>query len=205
MMQNKIIKSSLVIVFSLLSTNAFAGQSACDLPDWPELEKSDIVRMERLEISRTKGLGAAMRSTNKSDRKLVAMMFENDFVPISDMYQVEGNYNCRTIKLGGLTDLTIYGWFKCQIRAEAKVLTINKTTGSQNFFGVMVQAGNGLSYSGASNYGYEKIYKLYGQDETRNQVGCLSAIDKSMDRFVLELPEPKLESVHDIIMLERIK
>ena len=205
-MSMKRVKLALAVtaISALLSASVFAGQSACDVTDWPQLQPRDEARMSRLELSRTKGLAAALGSSNNADRELVSDLFDEDFVPIKDMYEIGKKYRCRTIKLGGITDITIYQWFNCEFNPEGKVLTIRKTTGSQNFFGVLVPAGNGLSYSGALNYGYESVHKLYGEDEERNQVGCLSAKDKNMNRLVLELPEPKFESVHDVILFERV-
>ncbi len=202
--KNKKILSALVVIFTLFSPSSFADQGACGIiPVWPELEDNDLERLVGLNQSRIKGLSAALKATNNQDQEYVASLYEFGFSQIKNPNHLVGKYNCRTIKLGGLSEIVIYKWFKCEIWAEAKALVIKKTTGSQNFMGVLVPAGEGLSYSGALNYGYEKIYKLYGQDKSRNQVGCLSAIDEDMTSLILEMPKPKLESFHDIILLEK--
>lgn len=196
--------SALAVIFTLFSPSSFANQGACGIiPVWPELETSDLERLIGLNQSRTKGLSAALKSTNNQDQEYVASLYENDFSQIDNPNELIGKYRCRTIKLGGLSEITIYKWFKCEIWSKEQTLLIKKTTGSQNFMGVLVPAGEGLSYSGALNYGYEKIYKLYSQDKQRNQVGCLSAIDKDMISLILEMPAPKFESFHDIILLEK--
>ncbi len=82
-------------------------------------------------------------------------------------------------------------------------MVIRKTSGSQRFLGFLSEAGDSLAYRGALSYGYEEQMKLYGQDNERNQVGCLSAVDPDMNHFVLELPEPVFESFHDVIELKR--
>ena len=196
--------SALAMIFVVLSSNSYADQGACGIiPAWPELEENDLERLIGLNQSRIKGLSAALKSTNKQDREYVANLYENGFLQIENPNDLAGKYNCRTIKLGGLSEIIIYKWFKCEIFSEENALVIKKTTGSQNFMGVLVPAGEGLSYSGALNYGYEKIYKLYGQDKSRNQVGCLNAIDKDITSLILEMPEPEFESFHDIILLEK--
>ena len=80
-------------------------------------------------------------------------------------------------------------------------MILRKTSGSQRFFGLLSQAGNGLTYRGALSYGYETELMSYGDDEERNQVGCLSQIADEAGHLVLELPEPIFESAHDVIEL----
>jgi len=202
---NKKLLISLIVAFTLFSPNAYAGNGACNIAaDWITLETSDMDRLSNLYNSRTKGLSAALKSTNQVNREIVAKFFENDFVKINDANSIAGKYQCRTIKLGGLGDITIYKWFKCEIWAEARALLVKKTTGSQNFMGILSANEAGLNYSGALSYGYEKIYKMYGEDKERNQVGCLNAINQNMEHFILELPEPKVESFHDIIEFKKI-
>jgi len=202
---NKKLLISLIVAFTLFSPTAYANNGACNIAaDWITLETSDMDRISNLHNSRTKGLSAALRSANQADREIVARIFENDFIKINDANEIAGKYQCRTIKLGGLDTITIYKWFKCEIWAEGKALLVKKTTGSQNFMGILNANEAGLNYSGALSYGYEKIYKMYGEDKERNQVGCLNAIDKSLEHFILELPEPKVESFHDIIEFEKI-
>ncbi len=202
--KNKILLSVLILSFIFSSPNSFAFQSACNSPvDFLKLEVKDITRLNKLKESRFKGINAALREENQANREMLANLFENDFFKIDDRNKLFGKYNCRTIKLGGLGEITAYKLFKCEIWAEEEAIVIKKTTGSQNFMGILTPSEDGYVYSGAKNYGYEKIYKLYGDDKERNQVGCLNALNKEMTSFVLELPSPKLESYHDIILLNK--
>jgi len=181
------------------------SETACTIPKKINLSVRDNTRLARLEISRSTGLAAALVAENSGERAVVASLFENGFKPIVDRYALAGKYKCRTIKLGGIGPLVVYGWFSCEIGAKDGAQTILKTSGSQRFSGQLFAAGNGLAYKGALHYGYESEVKNYGDDEKRDQVGCLSALDTRARHLVLELPMPYYESEHDVIEMVRVK
>ncbi len=197
-----------LVGFFALGANAgeAARETACEIPKRMDLSVRDVTRLARLEISRSQGLAAALVAENSGERAVVSALFADDFTPIKDSGALIGGYKCRTIKMGGILPLTVYGWFACEINVEEGTLTIAKTSGSQRFFGLLFAAGNGLAYRGALHYGYETGLKFpyYGDDEERDQVGCLSALDSGATRLVLELPMPYYESVHDVIEMVRI-
>ncbi len=186
------------------SAGGAVGETACTIPKKMDVSARDTGRLARLEISRSKGLAAALVAENSGERAVVSELFANDFAPIKDGDALIGGYKCRTIKMGGILPLTVYGWFACEINVEEGTLTIAKTSGSQRFFGLLFAAGNGLAYRGALHYGYETGFKYYGDDEKRDQVGCLSALDARGQHLVLELPEPYYESEHDVIEMVRV-
>lgn len=185
------------IVIAALCAPAI-GDDACVVPDGFGLSQEDQTRLEALNTSRTRGLGAALRARSASERQVLANLFEAGLAPV-DPAQLVGKYQCRTIKMGGGLPLVVYKWFQCEIGQEDATFTVRKLTGSQNFFGVLSPAGAGYAYKGAGVYGYEKQVRFYGDDATRNQVGCLSAVRQGNKHFVLELPMPKVESFHDVI------
>lgn len=158
---------------------------------------ADMTRIGGLDQSRARGLASALTWENAEERGIVAALFSPGFAPPEGL---PGAYQCRTIKLGGLLPLTVYGWFKCTIAAEDGGYAIRKTTGSQNFSGRLIASGSGYLYRGASNYG-DEAPRLYGDKADENQVGCLTAIAGAPHHLLLELPSPLLESVHDVIEL----
>ena len=195
--------------FTLLAILAIVGLGArahayefCTVPKTIGLSDNDVSRLENLVTSRTRGLGGALRSENAADRASVAQLFEPG-VPYAEPSLLAGDYRCRTIKLGGdLSPLTIYQWFSCRINeASEGTFTIEKLTGSQNFSGTLYPAGSGFAYKGASFYGYEDGARRYGDDPEQDQVGCLSAVTKDNQHFILELPFPPVESAHDVVEL----
>ncbi|MCB1518218.1 MAG: DUF4893 domain-containing protein [Hyphomicrobiaceae bacterium] len=181
----------------------FAAPFMCDSKPLLDATPDDISRMDNFYTSRTRGLGAALAAESDAEQKIVSELFESGLAPVDETL-LPGNYECRTIKMGGISPLVVYSWFRCEIRPEEAVYTIRKTTGSQNFFGVLRKRNDLFVYQGASSYGYEDGVRLYGDDEERNQVGCLSAVTKGNRHFILELPFPRFESYHDVIELRPV-
>lgn len=163
-----------------------------------DLSERDAVRLAQLEQSRLRGLSASLLGESAEERSAVAAIFSDGLAP-PDPGALPGRYECRTIKLGGLLPLIVYGWFRCEIGEDAGgSFSIAKVTGSQNFTGTLFpgEAGSGLIFRGASHYGDEGP-RDYGDDPERDEVGCFSAAGNG--HFVLELPFPVLESAHDVI------
>ena len=68
-----------------------------------------------------------------------------------------GRYRCRTIKVGGLLALTIYGWFTCVISVDGARLVFRKVNGSQRTTGRLYRRDQtSMVYAGAAHYGYDK-------------------------------------------------
>ena len=192
-----------LIALALVPFGANAAETACSLPKRFGLSPTDVARFEQLQVFRSMGLASALIGEKPGERQIVSDLFSNGFAKISNPNDVAGKFQCRTIKLGGTLPLTVYGWFDCEIFPEEAALVIRKSSGSQRFLGFLRPGGDGLAYKGALSYGYEDVMTLYGQNPERNQVGCLSAIDTRMDHFVLELPNPAFESIHNVIELKR--
>ena len=189
---------AVLLVAALCSSGV--AYDACIVPDASGLTPDDVSRLENLDTSRTRGLGAAMRSNDAADRAVVADLFAPGLAPVeADL--LAGTYQCRTIKMGNMLPLVVYQWFRCEVSATQAGFAIRKLTGSQNFSGALMPAGSGYAYRGALSYGYEDQVTLYDDDAARNQVGCLSAVTKGSRHFLLELPFPEVESFHDVIEL----
>lgn len=210
MTQHRNIRQALAVVAALafLTPSASALASVAQIPGGPctlpgdhGLSERDVYRIEHLTSARTGGLAAAMRSDNAEDRQTVSALYEAGLHPVSSL--PEGAYQCRTIKLGGISDLVVYQWFNCEVGAEDGVLMLRKVTGSQNFSGTLEPAGAGFLFKGALTYGYEDAYVRYGEDATRDQVGCLTRDFEDGSNFILELPYPQFESLHDVIVLRK--
>ena len=185
---------------AVASVEQIAG-NPCTVPSDAALTDRDAYRIEHLVSSRTAGLAEALRADSIEDRTGLSRLFENGLAPISIM--PEGAYQCRTIKLGGISELTVYQWFTCEVTPSGDGLTLSKTSGSQNFTGTLTQAGDGLLYKGTLRYGYEDRPVAYGADPERDQIGCVTKDAEDGTHFVLELPYPVFESRHDVIELVR--
>lgn len=184
---------------ALASIIAFQPLSAlaCAIPEGVEVSQTDAARMDDFLGSRSQGLGEALMSTSATDRALVSSLFDRRDGTIDAM--PDGDYRCRTIKLGGLLPLTAYGYFHCAISENGT--RIEKTTGSQRFSGSLDTTSGAVFYRGALHYGDEQPI-AYGADAERDQVGCIYRVgDETSGRYRLELPAPQFESTHDVIEL----
>ena len=196
-------------LISLLLSTALTAPVLADVPTLsglpcapaPELGLSerDTFRLEHLMTSRSRGLAAALLSDSAADRAAVEAFYAAGLSPIATI--PEGKYRCRTLKLGGILPLTIYGWFDCDVRTISGELRIEKLTGSQRFSGTLTPSTEGLTYVGALHYG-DETPRPYDGASDRDQVGCLLKAFEDGTPFVLEMPFPTLESFHDVILLE---
>ena len=169
----------------------------CVVSEGLGLSERDTFRLENLMTSRTRGFAGALRAENGEDRAVVSGLFQAGLAPVAAI--PEGRYQCRTIKMGGIGPLVVYGWFQCEITAGDAGLRIEKLTGSQRLSGRLTPAGEGLAYRGALHYSHEEP-RDHGNAEF-DQVGCLTKQFEDGGSFVLELPMPVFESEHDIIEL----
>ena len=168
---------------------------ACAVPEGAGLSKADSTRMNQFEAARVRGLGEALLGTESRDRALVSALFAPGIEPIDTL--PDGNYRCRTIKLGGILPLTAYTDFSCRISDGGTV--IEKTSGSQRFTGTLTPSGDALFFQGALHYNDDPAGR-YGADPEMDQVGCLYKV-KDQAIYRLEKPYPLFESTHDVIEL----
>lgn len=180
---------------------AISGEP-CTIPQGLHLAPADEARIAHLTASRTKGLGEAMRAPSARDRSVVAGLYAADLLALTPAEIAPGPYRCRTIKLGGISDLVVYQWFKCEVKRTDQGLFLDKLTGSQNFSGrLYTNRSAGLLFVGAGHYGYEKSPRAYGDDPKRNIVGCMTGLPGEPGHYILEEPHPVFESTHDVIEL----
>ncbi|UYN98751.1 MAG: DUF4893 domain-containing protein [Devosia sp.] len=170
---------------------------ACQPPETAEISAPDSARMSDFLVSRSRGLSAALLSPAEIDRRAVSTLFSNGDGAIEAI--PDGAYRCRTIKMGGILPLTVYGFFACSVSEGGT--RIDKTTGSQRFSGTLYPLEGAVFYRGALHYGNEGPM-AYNADAERNQVGCIyRAPGDEITSYRLELPAPLFESVHDVIEL----
>lgn len=189
----------LVLALAALPAPVLAeGVVPCAAPEGV-LSERDAARLAGLEWSRLRGLAAALAEPDGEARQTVAGLYTNGLTPAGDL--PEGDYHCRTIKLGGISPLVVYQFFDCTIEAvEGGGYAIVKETGSQRFTGELTASGDGYFYRGALHYADEGPVAYNGATE-RDQIGCLYKVSPDGDSYILELPSPLLESFHDVIVL----
>ncbi len=115
-----------------------------------------------------------------------------------------GTYRCRVIKLGARTernrDFVAYGPFTCRIGLSGSVKSFHLIGGVQRPAGYIYPADRLRSvFLGALSLGDERADIKYGIDPDRDMAGWVERIGDSRWRIVL--PEPRLESLADVIEL----
>jgi hypothetical protein len=112
-----------------------------------------------------------------------------------------GNWQCRTIKAGGLGPLVVYGWFKCKVSDDGSGWMLEKISGSQRTKGRFYTDGDSrLIYLGSGFVSGEKP-KAYGRGPDTDQVGY--AFRSGQAEWRIEFPAPRYESKLDIIEFRR--
>ncbi|MBW0145620.1 DUF4893 domain-containing protein [Sphingomicrobium clamense] len=115
-----------------------------------------------------------------------------------------GDYRCRVIKVGarsaGMLSYVDYPYFNCRIRTEQDLLGFAKLTGSQRPVGLIFPDGQLRAvFLGTLVLGDEQRAMRYSADPDRDVAGVLQTIEGG--RYRLLLPEPRFESMLDIIEL----
>lgn len=192
-------RSSLALLASLsLGAPALAVEPCAPVPELG-LTEIDAGRLGALAASREKGIAAARAGGGPEAAATLDGLFEQGLTPATDL--PEGDYQCRTIKLGGpFGAFTPYSFFACTVSEGPDGKVLEKRTGSQRFFGLLIEVGGGLVFRGADHYG-DETPKAYDDDPERNAVGCVSRVSPDGGSYILEFPQPFLESDHDVIEL----
>jgi hypothetical protein len=163
------------------------------------LSAHDQDRLERFASSRKAAVAEARAGGSDEDVAELDTLLALRPQPILG-HDIRGEYQCRTLKLGGILPLTIYGWFNCTIDEDDMGYRLVKTSGSQRFSGNFIDdSETRLTYYGASHNSGEAP-ALYGDNPDNDQVGHFIKIGPASYR--LELAEPRLESHLDIIELQ---
>lgn len=190
-----ILRLALAAGLLLAASPAWADGTFPDL-----LERADRDRLRALDETRPEVIEAARQGGASIDVGVLNRVLEGE-AQAQSAAALAGDWQCRTLRLGGLLPLTVHGWFRCRITDDPAGLRLEKLGGSQRSSGILYDLGEArLGYAGAEAWG-EEPPRRYGEDAERDQVGYL--IPLSPDRLRLELPAPRQESRLDILELRR--
>ena len=162
---------------------------------------ADKARLADYDKTRAEAIAEARKGGTAQDVAILDAILAGKALAFSQDFDFTGNWQCRTVKLGGSPALTVYGWFKCRVTDDGSGWRLEKLTGSQRTAGAFyTDSDTRLIYIGALHYGDEKP-KRYASDADRDQVAYVLRPDEK--RVRLEFPSPKYESKLDIIELTR--
>ncbi|MBT1156040.1 DUF4893 domain-containing protein [Aminobacter anthyllidis] len=186
----------LILAAALAATATFAHadgvvQKLITPADKARLEKYDATRKEALQEAKA-GLAGEVAT-------LDAIVAQKP-LSFSD-FDMTGNWQCRTIKAGGLGALVVYGWFKCKVTDDGSGWMLEKISGSQRTKGrFYTESDNRLIYLGSGFVAGDKP-KAYGRGPDADQVGY--AFRSGPAAWRIEFPAPRYESKLDIIEFRR--
>lgn len=193
----KRIRYAAALLLALSAAPAFATgeiESLITQADRDRLAKFDETRAEALQEARDKG-SAGDVATLDAVANAAALPF--------DGFDMTGNWQCRTIKAGGLAGLVVYGWFKCRVTDDGGGWTLEKLSGSQRTKGrFFTESDTRLTYLGSFFIAGDTPAR-YGSGPDTDQSGY--AIRTGADAFRIELPAPRYESKLDILELRRTR
>ncbi|MDE1937809.1 MAG: DUF4893 domain-containing protein [Alphaproteobacteria bacterium] len=189
-----------ILALLLTATAANAG--------WRDVASQyDQTRFAKLAESRAAGLAQASQPGGTGDASAIHETLDPAAVSAT-AGEMEGNWRCRLIKLGGMTPYVVYSWFNCRIADQGGQLTFAKLSGSQHAFGTLYPEGGGFVYLGATTMKGEPTRHYSGDGASvgapatpDDQIGLLSLIGPGHAR--LELPYPVQESTFDVVELKR--
>lgn len=178
---------------------AYAGAAHADGVVQKLMTPADKARLEKYETTRKEALQEAKTGLAREVAALDAIVAKQP-LSFSD-FDMTGNWQCRTIKAGGIGNLVVYDWFKCKVTDDGSGWMLEKTSGSQRTKGrFYTDSDIRLIYLGSGYVTGEKP-KAYGKGPETDQVGY--GFRSGPAEWRIEFPAPQYESKLDIIEFRR--
>ncbi len=163
------------------------------------MTSADKTRLEKYDETRKVALAEAKGSDGAELAQLDALLAK-PLLSLPD-FDLGGEWRCRTTKVGGLSPLVVYGWFKCRVSDDGSGWKLEKTSGSQRTTGRFYDDGETrLIYLGSFSIAGDTP-KPYGDGPESDQVGY--AFRTGPAEWRIEFPAPQYESKLDILELRR--
>lgn len=160
---------------------------------------ADKARLDDYETMRKQALAQARDGAPQDVAELDAVLAAGP-VSWSD-FDMVGDWQCRTIKAGGLAKLVVYGWFKCRVSDDGSGWMLEKVSGSQRTKGrFYTESDTRLIYLGSFHVAGDQA-KPYGSGPESDQVGY--AFRSGPQAWRIEFPAPYYESKLDILEFQR--
>ena len=195
------------VVFAFAALLMLAAVTDTAQAGWREqISAADSARLADLENSREHALAQAQRGNGTGDFRAIreTLGSPGHEVPERALY---GNWRCRQMKLGGMTDYAVFNWFSCRIVKINGGVRFEKQ-GTQRMVGTLYPENGMWIYLGAQSARGEPLHRYSGSGESvgggtnpDDQVGVLVGIGNN--RLRIDLPAPAVESDFDSIELVR--
>jgi hypothetical protein len=131
---------------------------------------ADRARLEDYSQTRKEALDEAKAGSTSKDLVTLDTILAKTPIAFGD-FDMTGNWQCRTIKIGGLSPVVVYGWFKCKVTDDGSGWMLEKISGSQRTKGrFFTENDKQLTYLGSFHVG-KGTPKPYGSGPESDQVG----------------------------------
>ena len=163
------------------------------------MTSADKARLEKYEETRKAALAEA-RNGNAAEIAELDALLAKPLLSLPD-FDLGGEWQCRTIKAGGLSPLVVYGWFKCTVSDDGSGWKLEKTSGSQRTIGRFYDDGDKRMIYLGSFYVAADTPKPYGSGPDSDQIGY--AFRTGPAEWCIEFPAPQYESKLDVLEFRR--
>jgi hypothetical protein len=160
----------------------------------------DEARLAQFDAAKAKALAEARPGGSAADLTVLEELVAREHLPFAD-FDLTGNWQCRTIKVGGLATLVVYGWFACRVTDDGSGWRLEKLTGSQRTAGSFyTESDTALTYLGSYYVAGDPV-PAYGKGPQSDQAGRVFRTGN--DAWQIEFPFPTYESTFDILEFRR--
>ena len=160
-------RAAIAITFCLTCTSYAQADGAIT----KIITKADQARLGKYEETRRAAIDQARKGGAEADVQQRDESLGKPNLAFGENFNMVGDWQCRTTKLGKEPPLTVYGWFKCRVTDDGSGWMLDKTTGSQRTKGrFYTDSDERLTYLGTGYIAGEKP-KDYGAGENSDQVG----------------------------------
>ncbi len=161
---------------------------------------ADAARLDAYEAISAKALEEARAGSAPEDIAVLGEIIARPALSFSD-FDLTGEWQCRTIKAGGISPLVIYDWFRCRVSDDGSGWVLEKVSGSQRTQGRFFTDGDErLIYLGSYFVAGDEP-PPYGAGPESDQAGY--AFRDSEAQWHIAFPAPARESKLDILEFRR--
>jgi len=184
----------------LLGQLAFAAPASATGEIVDIMTMHDQARLLNYTAAREEAVAQARRGGAPKD---IESMEKALFAPrlSFDGFDLTGNWQCRTTKAGGISDLVVYSWFRCRVTDDGSGWFLQKLTGSQRTTGrFFTYSDSQLTYLGSGTVNDDRPLP-YGSGVDSDEAGY--AFRTGRNTWHIEFPSPRYESRLDILEFRR--
>ena len=175
------------------------------------IRADDLARLDALDQAAGAALRQALAEGTPAEIAQATAALRGPALAVGavDLAALAGEWNCRMIKLGGISPIVTYPAFRCRITATSGAARFEKLTGSQRTRGQLHPDGDRLVYLGSTfvageqprDYGdFPPEIDLAGS-ETLPDAGLVEVTGH--DSLRLLFPQPYRESLLNVMVLTR--